>query len=260
MSFVSNLLSHPLTKGHDLDDPATTELRKSIINNKPFLKKVYRYWYSEIEKNLPPVDGPVLELGTGAGFLKDVISDLITSDMMAIEGTDLTCSALDIPLAKESLRAIVMINVLHHINDADAFFDEASRCIKPGGTVIMIEPWLTPWSKFVYTNFHHEPFEPEATSWKLPDSGPLSGGNDALPWIIFNRDIKQFGKKHNSWSIKSNSPCMPISYLLSGGVAMRSLAPGWSHAPISYIERHLPDTILKKIAMFSIIVLNKKSF
>lgn len=259
MSIVSTLLSHPLTRGRDLDDPNTTELRKTIINNKPFLKKVYKYWYSEIKKNLPPVDGSVLELGTGAGFLKDVIPNLITSDLMPVEGTDLTCSAIEIPLPKSSLRAIVMINVLHHIHDVDAFFDEAAKRVKPNGAIIMIEPWVTPWSKFVYSNFHHEPFEPEAISWKLPDSGPLSGGNDALPWIIFNRDIEKFKTRHTSWSINSVTPGMPISYLLSGGIALRSLSPGWLHAPVSFIEKRLPNSLLKQTAMFSVIVLGKSS-
>ena len=110
MSLISSLLSHPLTRGMDLDDQNTTELRKALIDKKPFLKKVYQQWYREVESNLPSVEGKVLELGTDAGFLKNYIPNLITSDVMPVEGTNLTCSALDIPLPDESLRAIVMIN------------------------------------------------------------------------------------------------------------------------------------------------------
>ena len=148
---------------------------------------------------------------------------------------------------------------MHHVHDIDVFFNEATRCIKPNGAIIMIEPWVTPWSKFVYSNFHHEPFEPEATSWKLPASGPLSGGNDALPWIIFNRDTEKFNKRHPSWMIKSVTLWMPYSNLLSGGVAMRSLAPGWLYTPLAYIENHLPDSLLRKSAMFSTIILEKRN-
>ncbi len=71
MGLLTNLLSHPLTRGLDIDAIQTTELRKQIICNKPFLKKIYAQWYFQIIENLPASVGPVLELGTGAGFLKN---------------------------------------------------------------------------------------------------------------------------------------------------------------------------------------------
>jgi len=43
-----------------------------------------------------------------------------------------------------SLRAIVMTDVLHHIPNVESFFAEAARCVRPGGVIVMIEPWLTP--------------------------------------------------------------------------------------------------------------------
>ena len=51
------LLEHPLTKSLDLDDPKTTVLRKRIIQEKPFLRKIYKEWYewipdeSELKEN-----------------------------------------------------------------------------------------------------------------------------------------------------------------------------------------------------------------
>ena len=255
MGLLSSLLSHPLTRGLNIDDAQTTELRKQIIFKKPFLRKIYEQWYSQIKDCLPLSAGPVLELGTGAGFLKNYITDLITSDIMPIKDSDLTCNALHLPFDANSLRAIVMINVLHHIPDADVFFQEGHRCIKNKGVMIMIEPWVSAWSQVVYSNFHHEPFDPEAESWKLPLSGPLSGGNDALPWIIFNRDIEKFKQEHSYWTMKSVTPGMPLTYLLSGGVSMRNLALGWMYTPLAYIEKYMPDGLMRKTAMFSMIIL-----
>ena len=65
----------------------------------------------------------------------------------------------------------------------------------------MIEPWNNPWAKWVYQNLHHEPFDPNA-GWTLPASGPLSGANGALPWILFERDRKKFEQHFIGWSIK----------------------------------------------------------
>jgi len=40
-----------------IDDPATTELRKQIIASKPFLKAIYDEWYRTLADELPPIDG-----------------------------------------------------------------------------------------------------------------------------------------------------------------------------------------------------------
>src|SRR5262244_3270831 len=73
--------------------------------------------------------------------------------------------------------------------DADGIksWPQATRCVRLGGVVAMIEPWVTPWSRFVYTRLHHEPFQPEAEQWEFPVRRPRSGANGALPYIIFVR-------------------------------------------------------------------------
>ena len=75
---------------------------------------------------------------------------------------------------------------------------------------------------------HHEPFEPDAESWTIPERGPLSGANGALPWMLFERDRERFEAECPAWEIASIRLDLPVSYLLSGGVSMRSLMPGWS--------------------------------
>lgn len=72
-------LTHPLTRGLDLDDPHTTCLRWQIIREKPFLRKIYEEWYKAIAWALPKSDGVIVELGSGGGFLSDFIPGLITS-------------------------------------------------------------------------------------------------------------------------------------------------------------------------------------
>ena len=82
---LSRWLVHPLTRGRDIDAPQTTELRKQIICQKPFLRKVYEEWYKLIAAQIPCGPGGVLELGTGAGFLKKYLPDLITSDVFPLD-------------------------------------------------------------------------------------------------------------------------------------------------------------------------------
>ena len=120
----------------------------------------------------------------------------------------------------------------------------------------MIEPWGTPWSRFVYTRLHHEPFQPGTRSWELPTSGPLSGANGALPWIMFERDRIKFEQEFPHWRVELIKPIMPVRYLLSGGVSMRGFAPGWSFGLWTQLENAL-GRWSDQLAMFAQIVLRR---
>ena len=177
---LNQWLSHPLTKGMDIDLPQTTDLRKQIIRTKPFLEKLYKEWYRNIAAQFPS-DAVVLELGSGAGFLKEFMPSLITSDLFPTPGVDLVIDSQAIKMTEASIDGIVMTDVLHHIPDCSQFFHEASRVIRKEGKLVMIEPWNTSWARWIYMHLHHEPFEPEAQEWKIKTTGPLSGANGALP-------------------------------------------------------------------------------
>ena len=249
-------LAHPLTKGLDIDDPRTTHLRLQIIQEKSFLRQIYQEWYQSLALVLPPGEGAVLELGAGAGFMKDFIPELITSEVFHCPNISAVLDALRLPFAGKSLRGIVMTDVFHHIPQPRFFFSEAARCVRAGGVVAMIEPWVTSWSRFVYTRLHHEPFHPEIQSWELPIRGPLSGANGALPWIIFARDRRQFEREFPEWKIEFIKPIMPFRYLVSGGISLRGLTPGWSFGLWRQIENTLACWSTE-LAMFAQIVLRR---
>jgi SAM-dependent methyltransferase len=221
-------LAHPLTQGLDLDAPQTTELRGRIIREKAFLEAIYIDWYRRLGGAFPPGDDPVLEIGSGGGFMREHVEGLITSDLLALPGIDRVIDAQRLPFSAGELRGIAMVNVLHHLPAPRGFLREATRCVRVGGVISMIEPWVTPWSSFVYRRLHHEPFLPEAENWEFPPAGPLSGANGANPWIIFARDRTRFQREYPQWHIRLVRPFMPLRYLLSGGVSMRSLMPWWT--------------------------------
>jgi SAM-dependent methyltransferase len=253
---VKSWLAHPLTRGLDLDDPRTTALRRQILREKRFLRKLYLEWYHDIAASLPAGEGGVLELGSGAGFLREVIGDLVTSDIQPVPGVDLVADALALPFGDGELRAIVMTNLLHHLADVECFFNEAARCVRVGGVVSMIEPWVTPWSRVVYAKLHHEPFDPAATTWQVEQGGPLSSANTALPWIVFERDRERFRREVPAWEIERIRRFMPFRYLVSGGVSLRSFMPGWSFAAWTGLERAL-GPVMDRIAMFAHVVLRR---
>jgi SAM-dependent methyltransferase len=249
-------LEHPATRGLELDDPSTTRLRRDIVRTKPFLRRVYLEWYDLIRRSLPDVPGPVVELGSGAGFFEEVLPGVIASEVFLTPGVQVVLDGQRLPFAPASLRAIVMTNVFHHLPDCRLFLASAARCVRPGGAIVMVEPWVSRWSRFVYRRLHHEPFDPDQSGWPFPGRGPLSGANGALPWIVFQRDRAFLEIEFPQWLVARVNPLMPFRYLASGGVSLRSLAPGWSFSAFRAFERAL-GYLMPGLAMFALLVVER---
>ncbi len=249
--------THPLARDLNLDSPETTMRRSRIIREKSFLKQLYESWYLSVSKALPEdIKGPVVELGSGGGFMKDIIPDLITSEILQIPNIDIILDGGRLPFKKDSLRGIVMIDVFHHLPRVKHFLREAAYCLKLGGAMVMIEPWNTSWSALVYSRLHHEPFDPDATEWDLPEGSPLSQANSALPWIVFERDFEKFRSEFPQWHLNKINLHTPFCYLLSGGVSFRSFVPGY----LFRICRQAEDKLVQRTdlwAMFARLVLVK---
>lgn len=240
MNIFKELLNCPLTRGWDIDSPHCTELRRTVIREKPFLRQLYEEWYEFIADSLP------------SG------KEAVASEIFCCKNVRAVLDGCRPPFAEKSLRAIVMTDVFHHLSEPEQFFSEAAFCMRPSGVIVMIEPWLTTWSRFLYSRFHHEPFLPESRKWSFPKKGPLSGANGALPWIIFERDRPKFEREFPERRIASVRLMMPFRYLLSGGVSLRSLMPGWTFPLWRDIEK-LSEPWMRHIAMFALIVLVRET-
>lgn len=256
MMWIRKWLSHPLTRGLELDDPRTTEMRRRIIREKASLRSIYQDWYARLTQALPAGEEPVLELGSGAGFMDEYLSGLITSEIFHCQGVRAVLDGCNLPFPPDSLRAIVMTDVLHHIPDVRRFFHEATRCVRKDGAILMVEPWVSAGSTWFYQNLHHEPFRPDAEEWEFPSSGPLSGANGALPWMLFERDRSLFLQEFPRWRIVTVNVMMPFSYLLSGGVSMVSLVPMFIFNGLRRAEKAL-QRWNRRLGMFAFICLQK---
>src|ERR1700733_6132851 len=93
LGLLKSLLAEPLTRGLDIDDPKTTELRLHILKNKPSVRLAYDEWYRLILSRIPKGRGSVLELGSGSGYLRDFIPALIQSEVFPCSNADLVADA-----------------------------------------------------------------------------------------------------------------------------------------------------------------------
>jgi SAM-dependent methyltransferase len=240
----------------DLDNPQTTVLHSQIIKEKVFLKKLYTDFYKIFKKSVGLDTRTLVELGSGGGFIKEIIPDVITSDIIKMPNIDMTFSAEQMPFENGSVDAFFMVDVLHHIKKPKVFFTEARRCLKKGGKIVMIEPANTLWSRFIFKNFHHELFDTSA-EWEMNKTGPLSDANGALAWIIFQRDRKLFESEFKDLKITSIDFHTPFRYILSGGLTYRQLLPAFMYGFVDFLEFCLRP-LNGWLGMFETVVLEKQ--
>jgi hypothetical protein len=86
---------------------------------------------------------------------------------------------------------------------------------------------------------HDEPFRPEAREWTFASTGPLSGANGALAWMVFQRDRSRFEARYPRLRLERYRPHTALRYWLSGGLRPWSLLPGWAFPLATRIDRLL---------------------
>lgn len=212
-------------------DSATNELElRSRIFAKPALMSFYNEIYSRYRFHLSTLHSKksiAIELGSGASFAKMTIPDLTTTDILPYRGVDMVVDACEMPFANETVDFFFLLNTLHHIPNAEAFFREADRCLKPGGSIVIFDQNRGFFSEWILRFFHHEPYDPNRTSWDFPSTGPVSGANGALAWIIFERDREKFKRLFPRLQIVNSRPFSPLLYWVSGGLKGWTLAPSF---------------------------------
>jgi SAM-dependent methyltransferase len=234
-----------------------SEQRRQIVREKPFLRAVYREWYTMVKEALGDARGSVLEIGSGPGFLEELIPDLIRSDIVFDSTLHVAVDAAALPYASSTLAGIAGINVFHHLPHPRGFLDEASRCLKPGGHLVLLEPWATPWSAFCMRMFHNERYEPNA-AWECVSPGrPLEEANNALAWIVFQRDRSTFVREFPALGVRRVRPMMPVRYLLSGGISRPFSAPLWTYGGTKLAEGFL-QPLMPLLAMFALIDIERR--
>jgi len=218
------------------DDLAT---RRRQLAQKPFLKRILMEWYRMIAKrlggNLP---GPVLEIGSGPGFLEKVFP-ILRSEIFFQPEMDLLADGSRLPIRDKTLGGLVLINVLHHLPSPRNFFREAARCLAHGGRLLLVEPWGGWWASLVYRAFHTERFDAKSPAWEESKERSLNAGNNALPWILFRRDQKQTLQELENLNLelKECRPFQPFLYLASGGIGSHFSLPLCLFRPIQLLER-----------------------
>ena len=94
----------------------------------------------------------------------------------------------------------------------------------------------------------------EKRDWTFPTTGPLSGSNQALPYIVFERDHKKFKSEFPNLQVEQIKLHTGLRYLFSGGVSRMQMIPSFATGFVKFVENLFPSSL----GMFQTIVVKKK--
>ena len=271
-------MSSPTVPTAGQSESDVLDVRAEIWRKRPLLREIYQRYFSEMVRHLATGRGAadsfgtILEIGGGSGNFKQYFLEhgvgrgrLIASDIVPTVHCDLAADAMALPFPEETLDNILMMDVLHHIPYPLRFFAEAQRTLRPGGRIVMTEPYISPASRLVFKLAHPEPVDPSARIFSEEPGGgdpcPLRGegafaSNQATPTLLFYRDLRKFQGRFPRLRLVLRARRSMVLYPLSGGFSGPKVMPHCL-APIFWPLEKILSPLSPLLAFRLVVVLEK---
>lgn len=232
---------------------------RAVWKRKPILRTLYNDIFARIASRCVP--GTTLEIGGGIGNLKDQVADLVSSDIQYAPWLDLVADAQKLPFADGALSNIVMLDVMHHIEFPSLLFREASRVLREGGRMVMVEPGISPGSRVFYLA-HHEPVNLRADP--LIEGAPNTArdpydSNQAIPTLLVTKYREAFQKKFPALKISEVHWFAFVAYPASGGFKKWSLLTEPLARLVLKLETYLERPLGRYFGFRMLIVIEKRT-
>jgi SAM-dependent methyltransferase len=235
-------------------------LHRNQWEKKESIRLLYRDFHRRLLESCP--EGRVLDIGGGTAHVKDFRPDIVSTDILSFPGIDVVADAHRLPFPDECFSGVVMLDVLHHLERPIEFLKEASRVLKCGERLAMIEPAMTTVARRFYDHFHEEPVDmgvdPFAPVEIDPARDPFDA-NQAIPTLLFSTSSA-------CWRLEQAIPSLRVqsvkwlslfAYPLSGGFQSWSLMPTTLIKPLLALEERIPQIIQRHIAFRMLIILTR---
>ncbi len=190
-----------------------------------YICSLYKTVFSRITSYIPANSKVLIEIGSGNGISKKSMPGIIATDISFHELLDASCDSIALPFRSNSIDAIVIKDVLHHLPDVELFLKEVHRVLRTNGRLVVFDPYWGLLARFVYRFLHQEKFDVKAKTWSFTSNSPWDS-NQALTYLLLRRDRTRFEKEFNFFKIEEHEKLIGPSFLLSGGVSRRTFISG----------------------------------
>lgn len=210
---------------------------------KPMLRDAYAEFYRLIAQRL---DGnpasTVVECGSGIGNLKSAIPFCVTTDLFPNPWIDRTENAYALSFADDSVSAVILFDVFHHLEHPGTALDEMRRVLRVGGRLVLFEPAMGLLGRTVLGAFHHEPLGlGQPLPWRAPAGWSAAATRyyaaQANAWRAFRR--REQPADLQGWRIAEVSYFPALAWLLAGGFRGPQLCPHFAMPALKVLDRVL---------------------
>lgn len=263
MSRLLDQLQEPEVRGCPMDGPARFNAHRSVLARKAMIRDVFREFHAlfhELDSRYFQGKGQVIELGAGVYPVRETVPGVLATDVVPAPHLDRTLDAEAMDVPDESVRAFYLQNVFHHFPHPSRFFGQLENKLIPGGGAILVEPADGALASCLYPRlFASEGFDKDAGSWDTATSGPMSGANQALSHVIFDRDRTLFERTHPALEVVHRDVLRNwIRYLASGGLNYRPIVPQFASPALRLLETAV-SPLRRVLGLHRVIVLRKRS-
>ena len=258
---LADFLREPLLDKIDVDSTDRMTAHEAILNKKPMIREVFTEIHGlmwKLSRQLLDGNGQDIEIGAGVYPIKRSYSSVLATDVVPSTSIDRVMDAQAMDVADGSVRTIFGQHCFHHLPQPEKFFSELDRVLVPGGGAVLVEPYWSPVASVLYKRlFASEGFDKNSPNWDNQASGAMSDANQALSYVVFERDRSRYDRLFPSLPIVYQAPLGNyMRYLLSGGLNFRQLLPDAFTSVIKGVEGGL-SPFNRWVALHHVIVIRK---
>ena len=214
-----------------------TAAQALVLNEKKILLSWYKDIYNFMKENISPLETSV-EIGSGSSRLHEYIDGLIKSNIIFIRENDIVFSCYEMPFKDNSVGNIIMISVFHHLQYPELFLKEAERVLKPGGRLLISDPYISLLSFPLWRYLHPEGCDTGRTGFDVEGPpNPLTDANSANATLIFNSGAKKFNRENGRLKLHAVKYHSKLKYWIAGGYNFPQFIPTCLLPLLDFTER-----------------------
>lgn len=229
-----------------------------------YLRKLYGFVRDELS-----ILDEVLEVGSGPGISSIFLPEfnILRTDILDFEESGVLggVDCLLLPFADGRFKSTLAVDTLHHTSSPTKALMEMKRVsdIEGGGKIILIEPYVSPFSYLIYRVFH---FEKVSNPWLSKYIEPMvssdaNDGDQAISHLLF---LSSNGRAKINDIFPSSEYVIRIKlfsfldFFATGGLT-RPLAVSDSIIRfLSRLERRIPPFMMRILASRVMVVIEKR--